>query len=94
MLCRHLRRLLRKAGGFGDEPEYLEHQLVSVEVIVGGGEQLLPGEDGVGASQEAQGLLGHGEAHTARGEPHHRLWHHDARRGDHPDHLPDFNRLK
>ena len=85
---------LRKARGFGNKAKNFEHELVCVKVIIGIREKFLSREDGVGTREEAEGLFGHGEAHPPCRKPHHCLWHHDACRCDHPDHLPDVHWLK
>ena len=52
------------------QAERVEESVVLVKGGVGGGEQLVAGEDGVGARHEHDGLLDRGEGHATGREAH------------------------
>lgn len=77
----------------GKLTEGIKHLLIGVELVVGGGQQLVSSEDGVGAGHEAKSLLGLGEANTSSRETDHGLGHNNTGSGDHTDHVPDLDGL-
>mmetsp|Transcript_30951 Transcript_30951/g.77891 ORF Transcript_30951/g.77891 Transcript_30951/m.77891 type:complete len:458 (-) Transcript_30951:87-1460(-) len=79
--------VLAVKGGLDDEPQGLEHLGVVVDLHVGGGEERVAREDGVGARQEAQALLRVRERVPPGRQPDHARRHDDPRRGHAPHEL-------
>mmetsp|Transcript_21414 Transcript_21414/g.41994 ORF Transcript_21414/g.41994 Transcript_21414/m.41994 type:complete len:466 (-) Transcript_21414:148-1545(-) len=77
----------RGVGGLAHEAKKVEHLLVLVELRVGGSEEGVTSEDGVGTAHEHESLSSDRELKASCRETHHGARHDNASGGDHTHHI-------